>query len=187
MPQFGSTSITSIIDNINARAENYDLFAKIDPPKKRQLHRKHENLYNHLTIEEQHLSSLIKDHNNGNDAASSSSSNIDFGVAVDDTIIDVGTENNNISAAFEILVPRSYDTVTQLPSATVAQIHLANILLKHKCDLNILNEVTKWANHHSIFNDVNWKYSNLMTRKKLMSTIETFTHSKNLKPHLKGF
>ena len=86
-------------------------------------------MYNHPTIKEQHLSSLLKDDNDGNDVVSSSSSNVDFGVVVVDSTIDAGTENNNNLAAFESIVPKSYDTVAWLQSSAtaVAQIHLANV------------------------------------------------------------
>jgi len=180
VPQFGSIKCSASNDIVPTP------FPNIDP--RNPTSDKHPHLYNHASLGNVHkvfmdkiraednsivLCSPCEDESfEGTEGESSSST---YSVACSTSSVD---EHENQSSR---ICPKSYER-TNVPPATVAQIHLANILQKHKCDLNLFDEVTNWVKHHSTENNVDWKNSTLVNRKSLVSSVEKLVHAEDMKP-----
>ena len=168
IPQFGSCSTKLIRETIKGMKNQENVtFPDVVPGQPTSDH--HLNLYNHPSIdtiyqrdvsEVEQFSSCF-DHNN-------------------ETVDRNNSDESQSLSTSRIEVSRSENI--NLSSSTIAQIHLANILGKHKCDMALFDEVTNWVKHHSLYNDVDWKYGELMSRKGLLSSIETTMNTTKFKP-----
>ena len=168
IPQFGSCSTKSIRTHINEMKNQENvMFPDVIP--RQPISHHHLNLYNHPSID------MIYERNNAEIAELSSCFD------VNNEEVD-GNNSVQLQSHTKSRIPVSRTDDINLSSSTVAQIHLANILGKHKCDMALFDEVTNWVKHHSLHNEVDWKYGELKSRKGLVSSIERTMKTENLKP-----
>jgi len=168
--QFGSCSTKSIRETIKGMKNNENnSFPDVVPRQPTSYH--HPNLYNHSSIDNMYE----KDIRDVAQFPSCFEDNEATTFDPDTTLDDTQSQSKN-----RMEVSKSDEV--NLPSSTVAQIHLANILGKHKCDMSLFDEVTNWVKHHSFHNDVDWKYGHLMSRKGLVHSIERTLNTEKLKP-----
>ena len=168
IPQFGSCSTKSIRTTINEMKNQENvMFPDVIP--RQPISHHHLNLYNHPSID------MIYERSNAEIAELSSCFD------VNDEEVD-GNNSVQLQSHTKSRIPVSRTDDINLSSSTVAQIHLANILGKHKCDMALFDEVTNWVKHHSLHNEVDWKYGELKSRKGLVSSIERTMKTENLKP-----
>ena len=181
VPQFGSISCSVSNDIVPTPFQN------VDP--RNPISEKHPHLYNHVSLVNGHHASMDKIRA---EDVSISTCSPSADVSFDGTDQEFLTCTSSVASSTTSSVgdsdqktsrihPKSYEK-TNVPPATVAQIHLANILQKHKCNLNLFDEVTNWVKHHSTQNNVDWKNSTLHSRKALLTSVEKLVHAEDMKP-----